>query len=110
MSVTMQSSFLGKPMVSGNLRQKMAYVLQKYPEARNDYRLAMFYFWLEFEGLDDALGEKVDAFREWFVDRATSPKTLQNRTMEVQNRNPELDASPAVEEQRQRQSTAGPVL
>jgi len=106
----MQDSFLGEPVVSGDLRKRMAYILQKYPNARNEYRLAMYYFWLEFEGLGDALGEKADAFRTWFTDRVTSPKTLQNRTMEVQNRNPELEASPKVEQQRQRQATAGPVL
>lgn len=108
--ITTQQSFLGKPVVSGNLRQRMRYILTRYPEARDNYRLACYLFWVEFEGLDDVLGDRADAFKRWFTDQATSPKTLQNRCQEVQNWRPELEASPQVEKQRQRQAKAGPVL
>lgn len=110
MSIVMQNSFLGGPVVSGNLRDKVRYILTEYPAARDSYTLAMFYFWREFEGLDDVLGDRADAFRTWFTDRATSPKTLQNRAMEVQRWHPEVEASPQVEKQRQRMSRQGPVL
>jgi hypothetical protein len=110
MTITMQDSFLGKPIVQGNLRERMAYILRKYPAARNDYNLACFYYWLEFDGLDAVLGDKVDAFRSWLVKQATSPETIRRRTQEVQNWKPELDADPDVEEYRQSQSRRGPVL
>jgi len=110
MSIVMQGSLFGKPVVSGNIRDKMRYILTAYPDARDDYKLACYLYWREFEGLREALGERAEAFREWFVHHATSPKTLQNRAMEVQRWHPELEASPQVEEQRQRQATQGPVL
>jgi hypothetical protein len=111
MPIILQDSFLGSgPVVSGNIRDRMRYILSEYPKARDDYRLALYLYWREFEGLGELLGDKADAFRQWFVNSATSPKTLQNRTMEVQNRNPELEASPDIAQERQRQAKAGPVL
>jgi len=110
MSIVMQNSFLGGPVVSGNIRDRMRFILTKYPEARNEYKLACYLYWREFEGLGEALGEKADAFREWFVNHAVSPKTLQNRAMEIQSQHPELEASPDIERQRQKQATQGPVL
>ena len=110
MSVVMQNSFLGKPQVSGNLRDKVRFVLSEYPHARNEYKLTIYYFWTEFDGLGEVLGEKADAFKDWLVNQATAPKTIVNRAMEVQSWRPELEASPEVEQQRQRQATQGPVL
>ena len=110
MSITTQDPFLGEPAVSGNLRPKMAHILRKYPQARDDYRLATYYLCLELDGLGDALVEKADAFRMWFSDRASSPKTRRHQTMETQNRNPQLEASPKAKQQRQRLSTTWPVL
>lgn len=111
MTIAMQGSFLqDRPVVSGNLRDKARYVLSEYPEARESYKLAIYHFWMEFDGLDLVLGDRAGAFKTWFSDRATSPQTLRNRCQEVQNWHPELDASPQVEKQRQRQATQGPVL
>jgi len=111
MTIAMQDSFLQEhPVASGNLRDKARYILTEYPEARESYKLAIYHFWMDFDGLDLILGNRAEAFKAWFEDRATSPQTLRNRCQEVQNWLPQLDASPEVEQQRQRQATQGPVL
>ena len=48
-------------------------------------------------------------FLACFIGCATSPKTLQNRCMEIQRRRPDRDADDDTREQRERQSKAGPV-
>jgi hypothetical protein len=103
-----QPDFFGSVSVAGSIADKVQAVLEDHPEARNDYMLAMFYFWVEFEGLEEVLGDRVEDFRDWWL-KATSPKTLQNRCMEIQNRYHDLDADPQVERLRQAQSKAGPV-
>lgn len=110
MPFAMQQSFIGPPQMTGDNRKRAEYILQTYPEARNDYRLAIFWWWMEFDSLGDILGDRADAFREWFVSQGTSPQTVRNRTQEVQNWRRELEASPEVEAVRQRQRNQGPVL
>jgi len=103
-----QRTLFGGETVTGSIADKLEYILEEHPDARDDYRVAMVTYWAQFEGLDRVLGERLDAFRAWLVD-ATSPKTIQNRVMEIQNRRPDLEARSDVEELRQRQATAGPV-
>ena len=107
----MQMSMFGNPTpaVSSDVVSRMTYILEQYPEAREDYKAAIFLYWREFEGLGDVLGEKADDFRIWLMDRATPPKTLQNRCQDCQNRRPDLDASKETEKWRRRQAKAGPV-
>ena len=108
-TIVTQQSMFGAPVVSGSISQRLEYLLSEHPEARDDYKAVMALFWLEFDGLADVLGDKADAFREWFVRSATSPKTIQNRCMEVQNDHPELEASKEIADLRLRQSTQGPI-
>lgn len=98
--------------VVGNLEQKVESVLERYPGARESYRALMFHVWVEFDGLDDVLGDKLEAFGKWFMNhkRATSPKTVQNRGMEVQRRRPELDAKKSTRAWRDKQARGGRVL
>lgn len=110
MPPVVQGSLFGGETIAGTIVDKLTHILQSHPEARDDYKTAMALYWLEFDGLDEVLGEQADAFRQWFESRATAPKTLQNRTMEIQNKYPTLEASSDVEEWRQRQATAGPVM
>lgn len=112
MSVAFQHSLFGEPpVVSGDVKQRIAWLLRKYPETRANYKALMARYWAEFDGLKNVLGEKTEAFVAWFSGKgATSPKTLQNRAMEVQNENPALEAPPEVERWRQAQSRAGPVV
>jgi hypothetical protein len=93
------------------IKDRVRAVLARHPDARNNYRRLMFYYWLEYDGLADILPDELrEAFKLWIGKRATAPKTLQNRCMEVQNEYPELEASSSVQEWRERQSRAGAVL
>ena len=111
MTIALQGSLFGGPaVVSGDIRQRIAWLLRQFPDTRNSYKALMARYWVEFDGLETVLGDRVEAFVAWFSGNgATSPKTIQNRGMEVQNAHPELDAAPEVEEWRQAQSRAGPV-
>lgn len=108
-TIVLQSSMFGPPVVSGTISKRLEYLLAEHPEARDDYMVLLVLFWVEFDGLAEVLGDKTDAFKEWFVRSATSPKTIQNRCMEVQNAQADLEASSPVAAQRLRQATQGPV-
>lgn len=108
-TIVTQQSMFGDPVVSGTISQRIEYLLDEHPEARDDYMRLLALFWLEFDGLAEVLEDKADRFVEWFVRSATSPKTLQNRCGEVQNENPDLEASKEIAELRMRQATQGPI-
>lgn len=105
-----RSLFGGEIAVGGTIVDKLTYILEEHPEARDDYMAAMFRYWQQFDGLGEVLGEKAEAFLEWFTSQATSVKTLQNRAMEIQRRRGDLDASSDVRKWRDRQAKAGPVM
>ena len=105
-----QQDLFGGQAIVGNIVDKLTWILEQHPAARQDYKLAMYYYWLEFDGLAEILDGKADAFKQWLIDNATSPKTLQNRCMEIQNKHPDLEAPPEVEKWRQRQARAGRVM
>ena len=109
MQRVMQADLFGGIQVAGNVVDKLTAILEDYPEARASYMTAIVLFWSEFDGLERVLGDRTEAFRAWFVERATSPKTLQNRVMEIQNERPDLEAPTDVERLRQRQAVQGPV-
>ena len=127
MNIVMQASLFGDPpVVAGNIVDRLKAILAEHPEARDSYQAAMALYWVEFDGLDAALRKAlaqtlpepqagdlcedlVDAFQEWFVRFATSPKTLQNRAMELQRQDPDLDATPDTRAWRDKQARAGPV-
>lgn len=103
---------------SGSLYQRITWILQKHPEAKEDYRLAAFYYWMHYDGLaqtlaPDATQDEIDAalsrFLEWYITTARSPKTLLQRTQELQRMRPDLAPSPATRARRQRQAKAGPI-
>jgi hypothetical protein len=79
----MQTDFWGTESVAGNVVDRIDFLLETFPEARDSYMT--------------------------LIARATSPKTIQNRAMEIQRRKAHLDASPAVLKTRARQAKAGPV-
>lgn len=107
--VTAQMDLFGNTVVTGDLVDRLTYILEQYPAARDNYRVALARYWLEFDGLDRVLGDKTDAFVDWFTNHATSSKTLQNRTGEIQNQRRDLEASPEIARWRETQSKAGPV-
>lgn len=113
----------GGSVPQGTIKDRIISILRRHPDARNSYQALMYWYWVECDGLLDAIeacggGDwpyrkhariDGDPFRKWLVSRATSPKTLQNRCMEVQREHPGLDASDEVREWRDAQAVAGPV-
>lgn len=110
MTVT-QKGLFGDDAVAGNIEDRIEAILEAYPDTRNNYKRLIARYWLTYDGLDDFLGldSLTTAFIHWMAARATSPKTIQNRCMEIQNRRPDLEANPQVEDWRQAQSRAGVV-
>lgn len=106
---TTQLAFMGKPKVVGDLIDRIEYILETYPETRGDYRALHYHYWMEFDGLRPVLRSGDHSrFAHWYRFRATSPKTLNNRCGEIQNRRPELEPT-EVREKRLKQSRQGPV-
>lgn len=106
-----QNDLFGNEIVTGTVEDRITWILENYPATRNNYKRLIARYWLTFDGLGDFLGLDAlgTAFVQWASARATSPKTIQNRCMEIQNRRPDLEAQPEVEEWRQNQSRAGVV-
>lgn len=113
----------GNSVPQGSVKDRLISILRRHPDARNSYRAAAYWYWLECDGLLEALetchrgdwpyGKKPDVdgdpFRSWLVSKTTSFKTIQNRCMEIQREHPGLDASDDVREWRDEQAIAGPV-
>ena len=105
-----QVDFWGNEAPPDNIIERIEKILEDNPQACNSYKSVMVLYWLWYDGLDAILDKKTFiAFQKWFIEKATSPKTLQNRAMEIQRRRPDLDANPTVREWRDRQGKAGPV-
>lgn len=104
-------AFIPQDTASRNIRERVFEILKRFPEARNDYMALIVRYWFTYDGLDMVIQTQAlqDKFMRWFTGRATSPKTIQNRAMEVQNELPHLDADPEVEARRQQQARQGPV-
>ena len=65
-------------------QEKVAYILEICPAARDDDRELMLRYWELFDGLALVLGEQgADRFREWFR-MATHPETIRRRRADIQ--------------------------
>ena len=110
MPTPMQQTLFGGPPVPADIPGRVRAILQAYPGARNDYKELIARYWLEYDGLAAVLGDKAGAFLEFMRrDGTTSPKTVQNRAMEIQRQDRSLDAAPAVRRVRNAQATQGAV-
>lgn len=109
MTRSMQYTLFGGVEVSGNIVDKLTAILEDDPGSRSSYRRVVGRYWIEYDGLAGLLGEKADLFLEWLEQHATSPKTLQNRCMEIQNARPDLRPPENIQRWREAQSHAGPV-
>ena len=109
--MTMQKPLFGDvPERPATVTEGIILVLREVPAARNSYKRLMLEFWRRFCGLEEALGDRMEDFEQWWLSkRAVAPKTLQNRAMEVQRDHPSLEADEEVEAWRQRQARAGKV-
>ena len=99
----------GPPLELRSAKERVKWVLQEHPEARDCYRTAQFYVWLYWYNLRDNLGS-VEQFRKWYTSEKTvAAKTILQRCQEVQKQNPELRPRPSIQKRRQQQSRQGPV-
>ena len=74
----------GQPPAGLNRDEKVAYILEHWPECRNDDRLLMLRFWEVFDGMAEVLGEQgARRFRAWFC-KATHPETIRRGRASVQ--------------------------
>lgn len=108
--VAAQLSFDGPAVPAGDIKQRVAALLEQHPDARQDYARLVFYYWRDCDGMSALFARfpgLETAFLDFIAGRATSWKTIQNRAMEVQNENPDLEAAPAVQRLRQQQARAG---
>ena len=101
---TYQYDLMGNMMVAGDIVDRVRHILKNHPEARDDYRVLVARYWLEFDGLDRIIDG--ETFVDW-IRHATSPKTAQNRAMEIQREDPDLDSTPAIRRRRDYQAKAG---
>jgi len=108
--VTHQLTLDGNSKFIGSDHDKALYILTNYPEARNSYKAAIFWWWVVYDGLGPILRsqEQLDAFKKWLIgQRATNQHTIRNRIQEVQNEFGHLDASEEVGEWREKRSKQG---
>ena len=108
--IARQHDLFGGSAVAGDVVSAIRHILETDPGARDSYMEVIGQVWLMRDGLDNVLPvEYHDPFLRWLRNGATSPKTIQNRAMELQRRYPELAASPETQALRQRQATQGVV-
>lgn len=103
----MQRALIGEDKVEGDIYDRLAYIMEVYPETQGNYKALHFRYWMEFEGLREVLKSGDSSrFEHWYRYKATSPKTLNNRAGELQNKRPDLEPS-EVREKRLKQSRQG---
>jgi hypothetical protein len=76
MTIAVQTSFLGPDRFIGDTRQKLLHLYYKNPEAFKQEKQILLAYWCHYEGLDEILGDKLEAFTEWMVKTATPPNTI----------------------------------
>ena len=75
MTIGIQKTLWGYEKFIGDTRQKMEHLYRNHPEAFDSEKQLMIKYWEFYEQLDAVLGDKLEAFRSWFI-RCTSPETL----------------------------------
>jgi hypothetical protein len=96
--------------------EKVAYILENYPETRGNDRLCMLRYWEEFDGLRVQLGEDAwavffDLFKVEHPAKITHPETIRRGRQSVQKLRTgtgSLQPSGSVAEYRRARDGAGP--
>jgi len=105
-----QFDLFGGTVTQGDVIAKVTHLLESDEACRDSYAELVGRYWLQFDNLDAVLPpEYHEPLLRWLNNGATSWKTIQNRALEVQRERPDLDASPEVRAQRNRQSKQGRV-
>lgn len=103
--VAYQPDFFGGVHVSGDVVDKLRALLHDDAEARNDNNTMVVRYLARYHNLDATTAARL----EQVMAHAPSFKTLLNRAMEIQGREPELAPDADVRAQRDRRAKAGPV-
>ena len=74
MSLMIQKGFWGDTVLA-NTRNKLAELYQKNPNIAESEKRVILEYWQAYEGLSQALGDKLTQFTSWFLS-ATSPETI----------------------------------
>jgi len=91
---------------------RVAYLLDRFPECRDDDRLLILAYWREFDCLEIVLGDACAAFEAWFRNHATHPETIRRRRQEHQRLDGDhghLRPGGNIIRYRRKKSHAGPV-
>ena len=62
--------------VLGDNRDKIWKVYQRIPEVAQNDTLLQLAFWEEFDGLKQVLGDRYDAWVEWYLHHATDAESI----------------------------------
>ena len=107
--MTMQLTLEGEKVVVGGIREKIAYILETFPETQERYMALYLEYYTQFRGLRKIVESgDWERFKRFWLYEAENPKTLLQRCQEVQNKRPELEPA-EVREKRLKQSRQGPI-
>lgn len=84
------------PKPPGTIYERCERILRDFPETREDDKVFYLRYWTEYDHLDLVTVGALD-FSEWFLEFATTPKTLYNRRQELMWKYP---PSPRTQERR----------
>jgi hypothetical protein len=69
----------------GDSRQKLEELYSNNPQGLNSEKSSILSYWSEFEHLQDILGENWEDFKQWFLNKATSPETITRTRREMKS-------------------------
>ena len=83
----------------GDNRDKIYLLYKQKPEIANDDALLQLCYWVEFDGLEAALGSAYGAFAEWYLHKATNAESLR-RSRQSMTEHETLPQRTAVKDRR----------
>lgn len=98
-------------IASMNRDEKVAYILEHWPETRDDDRTLILRYWQEFDALEGALGSAEFARFAATFPKLTSPETIRRGRQSVQKLRTgtgSLQPSGSVADYRRARDSAGP--
>ena len=99
MSIAVQKGFWGHDKYLADARSKLAQLYFKNPEIANSEKKVIIEYWKAYDGLREALGDKIEPFRSWFLS-STSPETI-TRCLRALKEDGTIVLSPEKAKQRQ---------
>lgn len=76
MTIAIQAGFWGNNSFIGDTRQKLHHLHENKPDVFTQEMRLYFEYWCEYDGLEDVLEDKLEAFRNWMTRKATPSNTI----------------------------------